>query len=150
MNGARTCSRTVGLLLVLGIVAIVAAIAVPNLKLARMTANETSAKRVLHAINTAQQKFAASNPAKASACTLGELVEARLLPNSLEFGKDKGYLFEIFDCRSGAPNAAYRVFAHPVTKKETGYWVFCTDQSNRVKASPQSRADCFDQGVTQP
>ena len=150
MNGARTSGRTVWLLIVVGIAAIVAAIAIPNVKLARMTANEASAKRMLHAINTAQQKFAASNPTEGYACTLGELAEARLIPNSLESGKDKGYLFEIFDCRSRAPNAAYRVFAHPVTKKETGYWVFCTDQTKRVKASPESRADCFDQGVTQP
>jgi type II secretory pathway pseudopilin PulG len=149
VNGARTSSRTVGLLLVVGIAAIVAAIAIPNLKLARMTANEASAKRMLHAINTAQQKFSASHPAKGYACTLGELAEARLIPNSLESGKGKGYLFEI-DCRSGAPNAAYRVFAHPVRKKEAGYWVFCTDQMARVKASPESRAGCFDQGVTQP
>ncbi len=148
MNGARTSSRTVWLL-VLGIAAIVAAIAIPNLKLARMTANEASAKRMLQAINTAQQKFLASNPAKGYACTLGELAEARLIPGSLESGKDKGYLFEIFDCRSGAPNAAYRVFAHPVTKKETGYWAFCTDQTARVKASPESREDCFEQGIAQ-
>jgi hypothetical protein len=128
----------------------VAVIAIPNLKLACMTANEASAKRMLHTINAAQQKFAESNPATGYACTLGKLAAARLIPNSLESGKDKGYLFEIFDCGSGAPNGSYRAFAHPGTKNVSGYWVFCTDQTARVKASPESPADCFDHGVTQP
>jgi hypothetical protein len=129
--------------------AIVALIAIPNLKLARMTANEASAKRSLFAINVAQAKFRASNPAKGYACTLGTLREARLIPDSLASGDDKGYLFEISDCESGSPNGSYRAFAHPVTKKETGYWLFCTDQTARVKASPDSRADCFEQGIAQ-
>lgn len=89
MNAAVTSSRTVGLLLATGIAAIVAAIAIPNLKLGRITANEASAKRMLHAINTAQQKFSASNPAKGYACSFGELAEARLIPNSLESGKTR-------------------------------------------------------------
>jgi hypothetical protein len=105
----------------------VAVIAIPNLKLARMTANEASAKRALHAINAAEARFAASNPVKGYACSLEALGEAGLLPASLASGEDTGYLFEISDC--GPSNSAYRAFAHPVTKKETGYWFFCTDQT---------------------
>ena len=142
-------SRRTWPLVVLGIAAIGAVIAIPNLKLARMTANEASAKRMLHAINTAQQKFSASNPAKGYACTLRELAEARLIPNSLASGENRGYLFEIVDCGSGVPNASYRAFAHPVAKNKTGYWVFCIDQTSRVKSSPESSADCFEQGTAQ-
>jgi Tfp pilus assembly protein PilE len=134
---------------VLGIAAVLAVIAIPNLKLARMTANEASARSMLHAINTAQEIFSASNPAKGYACTLGALADPRLIPESLASGEDMGYLFEIFDCGPGEPNAAYRAFAYPVSKKETGYWVFCTDQTARVKGSPESRADCLQQGVAQ-
>jgi Tfp pilus assembly protein PilE len=144
-----TPSRTLGPLVLLGIAAVLAVIAIPNLKLARMTANEASARRMLHAINTAQESFSAFNPTKGYACTLGALADARLIPNSLASGENKGYLFEIFDCGPGAPNATYRAFAYPASKKETGYWVFCTDQTARVKASPESRADCFEQGVAQ-
>jgi hypothetical protein len=36
-------------------------IAIPNLKLARMTANEAAARRSLRAINAAQARFAESN-----------------------------------------------------------------------------------------
>jgi type II secretory pathway pseudopilin PulG len=149
MDAAGTSGRTVWPLVVLVIAAIIAVIAIPNLKLARMSANEASAKRMLHAINTAQERLSASNPAEGYACTLGAMADARLIPESLASGEDKGYLFEIFDCRAGSPNGSYRAFPHPVTKKETGYWVFCTDQTARVKASPESREDCLQQGVAQ-
>ena len=148
MQAARS-SRAAWIWILIALAVIVAAIAIPNLKLARMSANEASAKRSLFAIDAAQTAFRASNPAKGYACTLGALREARLIPGSLASGEDKGYRFEISDCESGSPNGAYRAFAHPLTKKETGVWVFCTDQTARVKASPESRADCFEQGIAQ-
>jgi Tfp pilus assembly protein PilE len=129
--------------------AILAAIAVPNFKLARMTLNETSAKRSLHAINTAEAKFFAPNPSTGYACSLGILRNARLLPASLASGEDKGYSFEIYDCGLELPRKTYRVVARPVAKSKTGYWVFCSDQLARVKGSPDSQRDCFDQGVAQ-
>jgi hypothetical protein len=129
--------------------AIVAVIAVPNIKLARMTANEASAKRSLRAINVAQTNFSASDPSRGYACTLDILNRAGLIPDSLASGEDRGYVFEISDCESRLPNSAYRATAHPVTKKETGYWLFCTDQTARMKASPESNADCFEHGVAQ-
>jgi hypothetical protein len=46
-------------------------------------------------------------------------------------------------------NSVYRLFAHPVTKDQAGHWVFCSDQTELVRASPESRDDCFDNGVEQ-
>ena len=149
MQAARASSPRIWLYIVGVFATIVAVIAIPNLKLARITANEASAKLSLHAINVAQAKFAASNHAKGYACTLGALRDDQLIPDSLAAGEDKGYLFEISDCGPPTPNRVYRVFAHPETKDQTGHWVFCSDQTTREKASPESREDCFDHGVAQ-
>jgi type IV pilus assembly protein PilA len=133
----------------LALLAIVTVIAIPNLKLARMTANEGSAKRSLHAINAAEAEFSTSNPTIGYVCSLGILGDAHLLPASLASGKDKGYWFELSDCGLERPTKTYRVVARPVARSKTGYWVFCSDQTARVKGSPDSERDCFDQGVAQ-
>ena len=149
MRAAGTSSRSAWVYIVLGVAVVIAIIAIPNIKLARMTANEASAKRSLHAINAAEAKFLASNPTKGYACSLVILRDARLLPASLASGEDKGYSFEISDCGPDLPTKAYRVGAHPVTRNKTGHWVFCSDQTARVKGSPDSLRDCLDQGVAQ-
>jgi hypothetical protein len=150
MHASRRLIRTIGLAIALGFVAVVAAIAIVGFKLARMTANEASARRSLHAINSAQAKFAESDPSKGYACSLRTLGDVRLIPDSLAAGKYKGYLFEISNCGSELSNRVYRVFAHPVEKDKTGSWVFCSDRVGRVKGSPESREDCFLEGVVQP
>lgn len=149
MCSAIASSRMVWMWIPLALLAIVTVIAIPNLRLARMTANEASAKRSLHAINAAEAKFSTLNPTVGYVCTLGILRDARLLPASLASGEDKGYSFELSDCGLELPAKAYRVVAHPVTKSKTGHWVFCSDQMARVKGSPDSERDCFDQGVVQ-
>lgn len=147
MLAVRKSNRTISLIVLLGLVAFVAVIAIPNVRLARMTANEAAARRSLRAINLAQKKFAELNPKKGFVCGLGMLGDAHLIPHPLALGADKGYLFEISNCESELPNTGYRVSAHPAEKNKTGYWVFCSDQSAIVKGSSQSLEDCFDQGL---
>jgi type II secretory pathway pseudopilin PulG len=140
-------NRTISIIVLLGFVAVVAIIVIPNLSLARMTANEAAARQSLRAINLAQAKFAESNPKKGFACGLRTLGNSRFLSDSLASGADKGYLFDISNCESELPNKAYRLSAHPAQKNKTGYWEFCSDQTAIVKGSSQSLEDCFDEGV---
>lgn len=134
-------SRTLWLVAGLG-VAVVCAIAIPNLKLARMTANEAAARRSLHAVNSAQTQFAKLNSGR-YACALRALGEARLIADSLARGRDRGYLFNISACAIRDPEAIYKVIATPEIRNGTGYWVFFTDQAGRVEGSSESVEDCL-------
>jgi len=147
VRGAIT--RTQWLCITLPIAAIIALIAIPNIKLARMTANGAAAKRSIRAINIAQAKFLRLSPQKGYACSLARLGEAHLITDSLASGTNRGYIFEVSKCGSGTANSVYRLFAHPVTRDQTGHWVFCSNQTGLVRASPESREDCFDNGVEQ-
>src|SRR6266511_3180316 len=64
------------LLIVVAIIGIIAAIAVPGLLRARMSGNEASAIGSLRAINSAQAAFSASCVAGGYAVTLDDLVKA--------------------------------------------------------------------------
>jgi hypothetical protein len=55
---------------------IVAAVAVPNLKLARMTADGASAKRALLVINAAEVRFAELHPDEGYVCSLATVAQA--------------------------------------------------------------------------
>ena len=66
----------VELLIVVAVIGIIAAIAVPSLMRARMTANETSAIASLRAINSAQATFSSACAAGAYATLLEDLVKA--------------------------------------------------------------------------
>jgi hypothetical protein len=138
------CSSERPVWLVIGLVVfgLILAIAIPNIKLGRMTANEAAARQSLRAINLAEAKFAKSDTAGGYACSLQRLSESHLIEDSLANGKNRGFLFDISDCGSKPPYKTYHAFATPLMKNQTGYWVFCSDQTGQVKGSPTSRGDC--------
>jgi hypothetical protein len=87
------------------------------------------------------------NPEKVYPCSLASLGEGHLITDFLASGTKRGYIFEVSDCGSGTVNGVYRRFAHPVTRGRTGRWVFGSNQTGPEKASPESRENCFDNGV---
>jgi hypothetical protein len=149
MPAGRKTGRTTWLVLSLGFMVLVAAMAIPNIKLARMTANEASARRSLRIVNSAETKFAELHHGDEYACSLVALGEANLIPTSLASGEQMGYVFKLSDCEAPLASQGYRVSAQPAMKNQTGYWVFCSDQTGTVKGSPESIEDCFVNGVIQ-
>src|SRR5437879_10100080 len=61
------------LLIVVAIILIIAAIAIPNLLRSRMAANEASAVGSLRTVNTAEVSYATTYPAQGFATALGRL-----------------------------------------------------------------------------
>src|SRR5579862_2703062 len=128
------------LLIVVAIILIIAAIAIPNLLRARIAANEASAVGSMRTINTSATSYASTYgngfPAGLSALgtkTAGDVTatcsEALLVDEVLTTGKKSGYNFAMADGTGDTPNAAptggcagwntYTVTAAPITAGTT-------------------------------
>ncbi|OFV98597.1 MAG: hypothetical protein A3H28_05985 [Acidobacteria bacterium RIFCSPLOWO2_02_FULL_61_28] len=137
------------LLIVVAIILIIAAIAVPNLLRSRMAANESSAAAGLRTITTANITYSSTyNVGYAGTLTaLGPKVgasptsaDADLLDGVLGVAAPvkSGYKFVYLAGPTGAtpttiaPNATFTTFATPVSLGSSGQSGFCVDQTNVV------------------
>jgi prepilin-type N-terminal cleavage/methylation domain-containing protein len=128
----------VELLIVVAIILILAAIAVPKLNQNRQLAQETAALREVQAINTAQTQYYsqfgryATNLAELGPGTgssgAGGPQAADLIPGELAKGAKSGYKFNL----TGGPQG-YQVTAVPEQFGSTGRRTFYTDQTMVVR-----------------
>ncbi len=141
------------LLIVVAIILIIAAIAIPNLLRSRIAANESSAVGSLRSINTAQVTYAstfpdvgfAQNLASLGPSTAPDSTHAGLLDSVLGCGTQpcnkSGYQFSL----SGT-SSAYASYGTPITVGQTGQRAFFSDASgviryNQQGSSPASAGD---------
>jgi prepilin-type N-terminal cleavage/methylation domain-containing protein len=137
------------LLIVIAIILIIAAIAIPRLTQARMAAYEMAGIRTLHTINTAQvQYFSTYGRYATSLMELGPgpgnaapaPSAANLIPQDLAMGIKSGYVFTMV----GTPGG-YTVNADPQTFNVTGARSFYTDHDNVIHQhygnEPASKSD---------
>ncbi|MEO6120489.1 MAG: prepilin-type N-terminal cleavage/methylation domain-containing protein [Terriglobales bacterium] len=133
MRAARGFSL-IELLIVVAIILIIAAVAIPNLLKARQSANESSAVASVRSISTAQALYQISypttgygtlvqlagsepcNPSSANAC---------LIDNALATGAKNGYNFNI-TIGGGNPATNYLVTAVPQVVGSTGQRSYCS------------------------
>jgi prepilin-type N-terminal cleavage/methylation domain-containing protein len=133
------------LLIVVAIILIIAAIAIPNLMRSKMAANEASAVGSVRTINTAEVTYssswgigyAADLPSLGSsapgACTATS-TNACLIDNILTSGNKSGYAFAALGTLANAGvNNGFEVNATPVTVGQTGQRAFCSDQSGVIR-----------------
>jgi type IV pilus assembly protein PilA len=130
------------LLIVVAIILIIAAIAIPNLLRSRMTANEASAVGSLRTINTSAVTYSVTFPDTGfppSIAALGgtnpctsSAASACLLDAVLAAGTKSGYSF-VLTGDGMTPSVGYSVTALPVTIGTTGQRAFCTDQSAVIR-----------------
>ena len=140
------------LLIVIAIILIVAAIAIPNLLRAKMAANEASAVGSLRTIVTADityserygHGFAASlralgPPAGGIANENG----AGSLDAALAVGRKYGYSFsyEASSSQTGGALDTFRVNADPITPDTTGVRHFYVDQTGVIRYQEDGPAD---------
>jgi prepilin-type N-terminal cleavage/methylation domain-containing protein len=146
------------LLIVVAIILIIAAIAIPNLLRARITANETSAVGSLRTINTASIQYASTYSAPPPPCgfppALANLgppapptaASADLIDAVLAAGAKSGYNFVYVNTGVDANGCGtnYTINANPVTPGTTGQRFFFTDESGVIRqntAGPATVAD---------
>jgi prepilin-type N-terminal cleavage/methylation domain-containing protein len=140
------------LLIVVAIILIIAAIAIPNLLRSRIAANEASAVGSLRTINTAEVTYnttypsvgfaglTAMGPASGGTATSAA---AGLIDANLAGGQKSGYNFTV-TAGSGTPVASYESTAAPVTPGTTGQRYFCSDSSGVIQynASAATGSSC--------
>jgi type IV pilus assembly protein PilA len=133
------------LLIVVAIILIIAAIAIPNLLRARMAANEASAVASIRTINTAEVTYNSTYPtvgfgslanvgAGAGVCTPSSTT-ACLIDSVLTAGTKCGYLF-VAAAVAGTPSSSYYANGKPVTLNQTGIRAFCSFEDAVVRVDP--------------
>ena len=137
------------LLIVVAIILIIAAIAIPNLLRSKMSANEASAVGSLRTLNTSAITYSTTyggyphvlsnlGPATTATSTSADLIDSVLAG-----GTKSGYSFTF---SAGATDSAgnvltYSITAQPVSVGTTGQRYFFTDQSGVIRANPNGVAN---------
>jgi len=141
------------LLIVVAIILIIAAIAIPNLLRARIAANESSAVASIRTLNTAQISYNSAYPTVGFAASLGNLAGtctgatipttsgACLIDTQLASGTKSGYSFQMTGV-SGTPASAYQAIGNPLTQNTTGVRSFCSVPDAVVRYSTAALTTC--------
>jgi len=137
------------LLIVVAIILIIAAIAIPNLLRAKISANESSAVGSIRTVNTSEVSYATTygtgyapaltNLSGATPCT-ASAATACLIDPFLGAGTKSGYTFKALP-NTGAgtaisPFTGVEVTANPLNVGTTGQRSFCSDQSGVIRFDP--------------
>ena len=137
------------LLIVVAIILIIAAIAIPNLLRSRIAANEASAVGSIRTINTAEVTYASTYPdiGFAGLASLGGAGGtsggAGLLDSVLASGVKSGYSFTV-SVATGSPATLYIVNGDPVVQGQTGQRHFFSDQSGVIRYNTSAVASASD------
>ena len=137
------------LMIVVALILIIAAIAIPSMINSKISANEASAVASIHAINTAEIQYqAAYGGYAAQLANLGgadpchkSAESACLLDQSLAGGSKSGYRFSaIGGDPSGNENTSYVASAAPEVFDRTGKRLFCSTDKNVIRADQNAGA----------
>ena len=133
------------LLIVVAIILIIAAIAIPSLLRARESANESSAVASLRTINTGMVSYNAAYPTVGFASTLSVLggvapctasaTTACLIDSVLSSCTKSGYTFAATGS-GGPPLSTYYATAVPYTLNATGTRSFCSASDAVIRVNP--------------
>ena len=146
-NNKQNGFSLIELLIVVAIILIIAAIAIPNLLRSRMAANEASAVGSLRTLNTAAVSYSTTygvgyptaitqlGPAATASSATADLIDSVLAG-----GIKSGYTFT-WAAGAGNPGDTYNITATPTTPGTTGQRGFYTDQSGVIRANSAGAAD---------
>jgi type IV pilus assembly protein PilA len=139
------------LLIVVAIILVIAAIAVPSFLRSRLAANESSAVASLRTLNSAQITYNSAYPSvgyasqisylSGTTCTPPNSQSACLVDNQLSSGTKSGYVFVLSNV-SGTPGASYTFTASPLQANVSGARYFCSFEDAVVRVSTTTIATC--------
>ncbi len=146
------------LLIVVAIILIIAAIAIPNLLRARIAANEASAVSSMRTITHAQIAYAASYPTigfsdsvsklgtPAAGCPAPVPAKACFVDSVLGSGIKSGYLFTLGTTASGVV-VTYNANADPISAGNTGQRRFYNNETGVLRYNITGTANSTDAPV---
>jgi len=141
------------LLIVVAIILIIAAIAIPNLLRAKIAANESSAVVSVRTITSAQVLYQSTYPTvgyaatlqalgpSGPACTIPSSANACLIDWSLSqattpASAKSGYYFAVGVVNNNGVNLGYTIGAAPAGFNQTGVRGFCSNEDAVIRATP--------------
>ena len=139
------------LLIVVAIILIIAAIAIPNLLRSRMAANEASAVGSVRTMNTSAVTYASTYPSDGFPATLAAMgdpgggactassTQGCLLDSVLTTGTKSGYSF-VWAGDGKTPSVNYTVTGVPVVIGSSGQRGFFSDQSGVIRYTTNGAA----------
>jgi type IV pilus assembly protein PilA len=148
MRNTKKGFSLIELLIVVAIILIIAAIAIPNLLRSKMSANEASAVGSMRTINTASVSYSTSygtyppalpslGPSTSPSSTAADLIDSALVT-----GQKSGYMFTF--TANTTTYQQYSVTAAPVSPGVTGQRYFYTDQSGVIRVNVSVQATSAD------
>jgi prepilin-type N-terminal cleavage/methylation domain-containing protein len=153
------------LLIVVSIILIIAAIAIPNLLRSKISANEAAATAVLRTLGTAELTYAstynsgftdtltrlgAPAPGAAPNVANGDFVDsvlAGVVAGSTNSFTKSGYTFTYTPAGAFGSIATFTVNAEPNARGSTGQRSFYADQTSTIRANSTSAATSTDQPI---
>lgn len=139
------------LLIVVAIILIIAAIAVPSFLRSRIAAYETSAVASIRTLNTAQIAYNSTYPTVGFASSLAALGGTSCTPPTsaggclidtvLAAGQKTGYSFTLTNV-TGTPNSTYNVIATPIVWNYSGMRYFCSYSDAVIRYSITTITTC--------
>jgi prepilin-type N-terminal cleavage/methylation domain-containing protein len=155
------------LLIVVAVILIIAAIAIPNMMRARMSANEASAVASMRSIYTAEAAYMAQGwsnpgaigfsavlldlgntggctpPTATSACQIDDQIAQATTPATAK----SGYFFTYVATTNGALNTGFTLQGDPVVRGSSGQRSFFVDQTGVIRANQTQAALSTDTAI---
>ena len=154
------------LLIVVAIILIIAAIAIPNLLRARMAANESSAVESIRTITTGEITYQSTYPTVGYAPALSNLggpigsacipssttacvIDSVLANNGNPAGSGKsGYKFTTGQgTQAGGVNIGYAAVGAPIAVNQTGIRAFCAVEDAQIRVDPAGVCSNTEAGI---
>ncbi len=147
INSSNRGFSLIELLIVVAIILIIAAIAIPNLLRARIASNEAAAASGIRTINTGEASYATTYPLTGYSTTLVQLgpggpaaacpapptaATACVIDGVLASGVKQGYAFT-YTPGVGLPMPSYTITNAPIQPNQTGVRSFCSFEDAVVR-----------------